>query len=216
MQISQTSLLDAFLSRPFTQVYHPTIKPRTAVNSVELHGGKQCYLIVSLTLATSSAIKLIYTPSPARGTRRARTSHTREPSQARRLRHHLLHVRLVRPQQFLAHCKPTSTSSLPPCHSTSELPANGLKNRPRTMQKTYPRLDDLPAVYAALKADQDKTMQRSDLQPDDYTRSLNMAAPLHVSVTWNTISDLFVHVSIFPSHSYTLSLPKLSFLVKLG
>ena len=42
----QSSILDAFLNRPFDSTYHPTIKPRTAVNSVELQGGKQCYLIV--------------------------------------------------------------------------------------------------------------------------------------------------------------------------
>ena len=42
----KSSLLDAFLSRPFSTTYHPTIKPRTAVNSVELSGGKQCYLIM--------------------------------------------------------------------------------------------------------------------------------------------------------------------------
>ena len=42
----KSSLLDAFLNRPFSHVYHPTIKPRTAVNGVEVPGGKQCYLIV--------------------------------------------------------------------------------------------------------------------------------------------------------------------------
>jgi len=46
-QSGKSSLLDAFLNRPFSQTYHPTIKPRTAVNNVELQGGKQCYLIVS-------------------------------------------------------------------------------------------------------------------------------------------------------------------------
>lgn len=47
-------------------------------------------------------------------------------------------------------------------------------------------------MYTALKADRDKTMQRSELQPDQYTSSLNMSSPLHVSVTWNSISELFV------------------------
>lgn len=42
----KSALLDAFLNRPFDPTYHPTIKPRTAVNSVELRGGKQCYLIL--------------------------------------------------------------------------------------------------------------------------------------------------------------------------
>ena|SRR2546421_3548744 len=61
-------------------------------------------------------------------------------------------------------------------------------------QKKYPHLDELPAIYTALKADQDKAMQRCELQPDEYTSSINMPAPLHVSVTWNSISESFVHV----------------------
>lgn len=43
----KSSLLDRFLNRPFYPLYMPTIKPRIAVNSVEMQGGKQCYLIVS-------------------------------------------------------------------------------------------------------------------------------------------------------------------------
>ena len=46
------------------------------------------------------------------------------------------------------------------------------------MRTKYPHLDDLPSVYTALKADKDKTTQRSELQPDEYTSSLNMSAPL--------------------------------------
>jgi len=42
----KSALLDAFLARLFSPTYHPTIKPRTAVNSVELPGGKQCTLIL--------------------------------------------------------------------------------------------------------------------------------------------------------------------------
>lgn len=44
----KSSILDAFLNRALNLTYHPTIKPRAAVNSVELQGGKQCYLIVAL------------------------------------------------------------------------------------------------------------------------------------------------------------------------
>lgn len=43
----KSTILDAFLNRPFTGTYVPTIKPRTAVNNVEMSGGKQCCLIVS-------------------------------------------------------------------------------------------------------------------------------------------------------------------------
>lgn len=62
------------------------------------------------------------------------------------------------------------------------------------MQNRYPQLDELPAVYAALKADLDKTTQRGEIQPDVYTREIGMSAPLHVSAAWTSISELFVTV----------------------
>ncbi|CAI4055574.1 hypothetical protein SUVZ_01G0150 [Saccharomyces uvarum] len=42
----KSSLLEAFLGRSFSELYSPTIKPRIAVNSLELKGGKQYYLIL--------------------------------------------------------------------------------------------------------------------------------------------------------------------------
>lgn len=39
-------LLDSFLGRSFTEVYTPTLRPQIAVNSLELKGGKQYYLIL--------------------------------------------------------------------------------------------------------------------------------------------------------------------------
>jgi Ras family protein T1 len=42
----KSSLLEAFLGRHYSEVYNPTIKPRIVVNSVELKGGKQVYLIL--------------------------------------------------------------------------------------------------------------------------------------------------------------------------
>ena len=42
----KSAFLDAFLLRPVFTTYHPTLKPRLAVNSVELPGGKQCTLIL--------------------------------------------------------------------------------------------------------------------------------------------------------------------------
>lgn len=62
------------------------------------------------------------------------------------------------------------------------------------VQNRYPQLDELPAVYAALKADLDKTTQRAEIQPDVYTREIGMSAPLHVSAAWASISELFVTV----------------------
>jgi len=45
-QSGKSALLDAFLARPFNNLYSPTIQPRVAVNTVELPGGRQCYLIL--------------------------------------------------------------------------------------------------------------------------------------------------------------------------
>lgn len=73
------------------------------------------------------------------------------------------------------------------------------------LRARYPQLDELPAVYAATKADLDKTTQRYEIQPDVYTRELGMTAPLHVSSTWNSISELFVTVAeaaLVPSTAY--------------
>ena len=157
----KSSLLDAFLSRPFSSTYNPTIKPRTAVNGVELPGGKQCYLILEELGELEPAILenkskldtcdiLIYTYDSS---------------------------------------DPDSFS-----HITS-------------LRSKYPNLEDLPALYVALKADNDKTTQRSEVQPDDYTTALGMNKPLHVSVTWDSISEMFVQIAeaaVFPS----LALPK--------
>ncbi|AEY96618.1 FADR402Wp [Eremothecium gossypii FDAG1] len=42
----KSSLLESFLGRPFSETYSPTIRPKIAVNSLELKGGKQYYLIL--------------------------------------------------------------------------------------------------------------------------------------------------------------------------
>ncbi|TID29689.1 hypothetical protein CANINC_001731 [Pichia inconspicua] len=42
----KTSLMEAFLGRPFSDTHSPTIQQNIAVNNVELAGGKQCYLIM--------------------------------------------------------------------------------------------------------------------------------------------------------------------------
>ncbi|EPE25485.1 P-loop containing nucleoside triphosphate hydrolase [Glarea lozoyensis ATCC 20868] len=142
----KSSLLDAFLNRPFDSLYHPTIKPRTAVNSVELQGGKQCYLIMEELGELEPAI--------------------------------LENRAKLDACDLICY---TYDSSDP--DSFSHIVA---------LREKYPHLDELPAIYTALKADLDKTTQRSETQPDQYTMSLNMNAPLHVSVTWHSISELFV------------------------
>ncbi|KAI9818865.1 MAG: ERMES complex Ca(2+)-binding regulatory GTPase gem1 [Pycnora praestabilis] len=148
-QSGKSSLLNAFLNRPFSHTYHPTIKPRTAVNSVELHGGKQCYLIMEELGELEPAI--------------------------------------LENQAKLDACDII-------CYAYDSSDPDSFSHIVELRQK-YPHLDELPAVYAAMKADLDKTTQRSEIQPDEYTSGLNMAAPLHVSVTWASISELFIHVS---------------------
>ncbi|KOS17371.1 Mitochondrial Rho GTPase 1 [Escovopsis weberi] len=142
----KSSLLDAFLNRPFEGLYHPTIKPRRAVNSVELPGGKQVYLIFEELGELEPAI--------------------------------------LENQAKLDACDLV-------CYAYDSSDPDSFSHIVDTRKK-YPQLDDLPSVYTALKADKDKTTQRCELQPDQYTSTLNMNTPLHVSVTWNSISELFV------------------------
>ena len=144
----KSSLLDAFLNRPFNQMYHPTIKPRSAINSVELPGGRQCYMILEELGELEPAIL---------------------DNRAKLDRCDLL------------------------CYTYDSSDPDSFNHIIELRQK-YPLLDGLPAVYAALKADEDKAMQRCESQPDEYTAGVKMAVPLHVSVLWNSIPDFFVHV----------------------
>ncbi|MCJ1380059.1 ERMES complex Ca(2+)-binding regulatory GTPase gem1 [Xylographa soralifera] len=158
----KSALLDSFLARPFSPTYHPTIKPRTAVNSVELPGGKQCYLILEELGELEPAI--------------------------------LENRAKLNACDILVY---TYDSSDPDSFShISDLRAK------------HPHLDDLPALYVALKADRDKTTQRAEVQPEDYTSGLSMSKPLHVSVTWESISELFVRiaeVAVWPSTGFPKS-----------
>ncbi|KAI6091452.1 mitochondrial Rho GTPase [Hypoxylon rubiginosum] len=142
----KSSLLDAFLNRPFDGLYHPTIKPRRAVNSVELQGGKQCYLILEELGELEPAI--------------------------------------LENQARLDACDLI-------CYAYDSSDPDSFSHIV-DLRKRYPQLDDLPSIYTALKADKDKTTQRSELQPDQYTSGLMMSTPVHVSVTWNSIGELFV------------------------
>ncbi|KAI1002089.1 Mitochondrial Rho GTPase 1 [Podosphaera aphanis] len=142
----KSSLLDAFLSRPFDTLYRPTIKPRSAVNSVELQGGKQCYLILEELGELEPAI--------------------------------------LENQAKLDACDLI-------CYTYDSSDPDSFSHIVSLREK-YPHLDELPAIYTALKADRDKTTQRSQRQPDEYTMNLDMNAPLHVSVTWHSVSELFV------------------------
>lgn len=56
-------------------------------------------------------------------------------------------------------------------------------------------LDDIPSVFVALKADLDKQQQRSDVQPENYTRDLLLGSPLHISSAWtSSLHELFIQV----------------------
>jgi len=145
----KSSLLSAFLQRPFSRTYHPTIQPQAAVNSVELKGGKQCYLILEELAELEPAI--------------------------------------LANQAKLDACDLVCFT-----YDSSDPDSFG---HIVELRKKHGGLDQLPAVYVALKADQDKAMQRCEQQPDEYTSGLRMAPPLHVSTTWNSVSELFVHLA---------------------
>lgn len=64
------------------------------------------------------------------------------------------------------------------------------------LRKKYSKiLDEVPSVFVALKADLDKQEQRSDVQPENYTRELFLNSPLHISSTWTTsLHELFIQL----------------------
>ena len=152
-QAGKSYLLDTFLGRPFSHTYHPTIQPRTAVNTVELPGGKQCYLILRELGESENAV-------------------------------------LENKSRLLDQCDVvvhTYDSSDP--ESFSYIPS---------LRKTHAHLEDLPAVYIALKADLDRTTQRAECQPDEFTAQLQrmpQGPPIHTSVTWPSIQELFVTIA---------------------
>ncbi|GFF22545.1 mitochondrial GTPase (Miro-2), putative [Aspergillus udagawae] len=147
----KSALLDAFLARGFSHTYRPTIQPRTAVNTVELPGGKQCYLILDELGELEPAI-------------------------------------LENQAKLLDQCDVvvyTYDSSDP--DSFAYIPQ---------LRSKYPHLEELPSVFIALKADLDRTTQRAEHQPHEYTAMLNMPSPpLHVSATWSSIQEVFVHIA---------------------
>ena len=145
----KSSLLDAFLSRPFSPTYHPTIKPRTAVNSVELPGGKQCTLILEELGELEPAI--LDNPS-----------------------------RLQAADILVFAYDSSDPDSF--AHIVS-------------LYSSHPELDNMPSLYVALKADMDRCTQRGEVQPEEWTAEKGLGKPLHVSVTWGSIGELFVNVA---------------------
>jgi len=155
----KSALLSAFLSRPFSPTYHPTIKPRTAVNSVELPGGKQCTLILEELGELEPAI--------------------------------LENAAKLAACDILVYAYDSSDPD-----SFSHI---------LSLRSAFAHLDELPALYVALKADNDKTTQRSEVQPEEYTAARGMPKPLHVSVTWGSVGELFVQIAeaaMWPAGAY--------------
>lgn len=152
-QSGKSSLLEAFLARPFSATYRPTIQQRVVVNTVELPGGRQCYLILNELGEAESAT-------------------------------------LENKSKLLDQCDVivyTYDSSDP--DSFAYIP---------DVRAKYPHLEELPSVYVALKADLDRTTQRAEIQPDEYTtvvKRMPQGPPIHTSVTWPSIQELFVAIS---------------------
>ena len=158
----KSAILDAFLARPYSSTYHPTIQPRTAVNSVELPGGKQCYLILEELGELEPAI---------------------------------LENKTKLDSADLLICAYDSSDPDSFSHVVNQ-------------REKYPHLKALPSLLLALKADNDKTTQRTELQPDDFATAVGLNKPLHVSVTWSTIQELFVQIAeiaLHPSTAYLKS-----------
>lgn len=147
----KSSLLDAFLARGFNPLHRPTIQPRTAVNTVELPGGRQCYLIIDELGELEPAIL---------------ENESKQLDQT----------------DVIAYAYDSSDPD-----SFAHIPA---------LRARHPYLEHLPAVIVALKADLDRTTQRAEFQPDEYAARAGMAGPpLHASVRWASIGELFVHIA---------------------
>ncbi|KAL8736746.1 MAG: hypothetical protein Q9166_000112 [cf. Caloplaca sp. 2 TL-2023] len=64
-----------------------------------------------------------------------------------------------------------------------------------SLREKYSHLDDLPLLFVATKADRDRVMQNCEVQPEEYATKLGVQKPVHVSVAWASISELFVQVA---------------------
>jgi len=145
----KSSLLEAFLGRQYSEVYNSTIKPRIVVNSVELKGGKQVYLILEELGELEPAI--------------------------------------LDNQSKLNQCDVL-------CLAYDSSDPNSFHYLVDLASK-HPLISSVPTIIVALKADLDRQQQRFDIQPEEYTTSLNIPPPLHVSSTWpSSLTELFVQL----------------------
>lgn len=159
----KSSLLEAFLGRQYSEVYNPTIKARIVVNSVELKGGKQVYLVLEELGELEPAIL---------------------DNQSKLNKCDVL-------------CLTYDSSDPNSFHYLVELASK------------HPLISSVPTIIVALKADLDRQQQRFDIQPEEYTTSLNIPPPLHVSSTWpSSLTELFVQL-VESSHVPSLATPGL-------
>ncbi|KAL8716058.1 MAG: hypothetical protein Q9225_006254, partial [Loekoesia sp. 1 TL-2023] len=131
----KSALLSTFLSRPTTpsSTYSPSLQPYTAVNTVELSGGKQVTLLLSELGDHESSI--LSNPSA------------------------------LDKCDILLYAYDSSDPE-----SFAHIP---------TLRNKYPHLDNLPALFVALKADRDRVTQDFETQPEEYTDRLGVQKPLH-------------------------------------
>ncbi|EDO15749.1 hypothetical protein Kpol_1049p6 [Vanderwaltozyma polyspora DSM 70294] len=161
----KSSLLESFLGRPFSEAYSPTIRPRIAVNNLELKGGRQYYLILQEF-----------------GSQEFVTLENRDK---------------------LKECDVL-------CFAYDSSDPESFSYIVELFNKHRERIEGLPLIFVALKADLDKQQQRCQVQPDDFSESLLIDHPLHVSSTWlSSLNELFVkitEVALVPGDS-TVGLP---------
>lgn len=149
-KVGKTSLLESFIHGSYSDVYLPTITPKVCVKDIDLHGGKQCYLILEELGELEPAV--------------------------------------LENQKRLDQCDVV-------CYAYDSSDPELFQYLLELRQKFALFVSDIPSVFAALKADLDKQQQRSDIQPETYTRDLFLGSPLHISSSWpSTIHELLIQL----------------------
>lgn len=186
----KTSLLELFLKGSFSETYSPTIKPRLCVKDIELRGGKQCYLILEELGELEPAILenkerlnqcdvICYVYDSSDPDSFQYLVDLREKYSNKYRNHHASSDN----KGLIVNINSNDTNGITNNHHS---PSNGVINN---------ILDEIPSVFVALKADEDKQQQRSDVQPENYTRDLFLSPPMHVSSTWpSSIHELFIQL----------------------
>lgn len=190
----KTSLIELFLKGSFSETYLPTIKPRICVKDIELRGGKQCYLILEELGELEPAIL----ENKERLNQCDVICYVYDSLDPESFQY-LVDLR----ERYTVH----GTHALGGSTSTGANLLSGLSSHlgagetivdnTATATDTTPtnHLDEIPSVFVALKADLDKQQQRSDFQPETYTRDLHLNSPLHILSYWPTsIHELFIQL----------------------